>query len=237
VARFDAVPEPGRWIRPAGGISGRVRVGLIALQVVVALAVGCGTAGDDEADDTAADATTTESTAGSTTTTEPEDFVAEADDFVNLHDMTRVRNLFISNPLGHLDEAVAVANSPDGGVYPVGTIIQLIPQEAMIKRAPGFSPDFGDWEFFELDVSPEGTVIVNRGGSEVVNRFGGFSCANCHAKADPQWDLVCEDDHGCDPLPIQDEVFIALQDADPRPRLDGGTGSTATTATTSLPTD
>jgi hypothetical protein len=211
-------------------ITGRVRIALIAAQLVVALAVGCGTAGDDDRAEGSGDGTTTESTAGTTTTTEPEDFVAEADDFVNLHDMTRVRNLFIDNPLGHLDEAVAVAESPDGGQYPVGTIIQLIPQEAMVKRAPGFSPDFGDWEFFELDVSAEGTAIVNRGGREVVNRFGGFSCANCHAKADPQWDFVCEDDHGCDPLPIQDEVFIALQDADPRPRLGGATDGTATTA-------
>ena len=59
----------------------------------------------------------------------------EADDFVNINDMTAVRGYFIDNRLGHLDEALAVANDPAGGTYPVGTIIQLVPQEAMVKRA------------------------------------------------------------------------------------------------------
>jgi hypothetical protein len=191
------------------------RAGLFLLPLVPTVVIACSQADEPEA----APATTTAASApASTTTTEPEDFVAEAEDFPNLADMTRVRDLFIANPLGHLDEAVAVANDPEGGEYPVGTIIQLIPQEAMVKRAPGFSPGFGDWEFFELNATPEGTEIVNRGGSEVVNRFGGFSCANCHAEAEPQFDFICEDDHGCDPLLVDDSVIAALVAADPRPR-------------------
>jgi len=153
------------------------------------------------------------------------DFDATPADFVHLDDMTRVRNLFISNPLGQLDEAVAVAESPTGGVYPVGTIIQLVPQEAMVKRRAGFLPEFADWEFFELEATPEGTKIVKRGGSEVLNQFG-LSCAACHAKADVAFDMVCESDHGCDPLPIGEDVFQLLRETDPRPRMTAtGTGN------------
>jgi hypothetical protein len=49
-----------------------------------------------------------------------------------------------------------------------------------------------------------------------VNRFGG-NCFSCHAKADAKWDLVCEQTHGCDPLPIGHDVITAIQNADPRP--------------------
>ena len=52
-----------------------------------------------------------------------------------------------------LDYMKQCANNPDGGVYPVGTVIQLVPQEAMVKRAAGFDPATNDWEFFSLDVS------------------------------------------------------------------------------------
>jgi hypothetical protein len=118
------------------------------------------------------------------------------------------------------DATLAVARSSDGGTYPVGTLLQLVPGEAMVKRAPGFSPTTNDWEFFELDVSAQGTSINVRGGDEVVNRFGG-SCANCHAAADPQFDFVCEDDHGCEPLPISRPIIETIQDSDPRPRASG----------------
>ena len=154
-----------------------------------------------------------------TTTSRPvpeDDFVPEAGDFTNLHTMTKVRGFYVDNRLDHLDEALAVANSPEGGEYPVGTIIQLVPQEAMVKRRAGFSPATNDWEFFFLSVSPEGTIVEVRGADEVVNRFGG-NCASCHAAADPQFDMVCEDDHGCEPLPIDDNVILAIQEADPRP--------------------
>ena len=145
-----------------------------------------------------------------------EDFVAQATDFRNLHTMTKVRGFFIDNRLGHLDEALAVANSPDGGKYPVGTIIQLIPQEAMVKRHKGFSPATRDWEFFSLAVSPAGTEIQNRGTDQVVNRFGN-NCASCHQGADARFDGVCEKNHGCAPLPIGDDIFRSIQESDPRP--------------------
>jgi hypothetical protein len=179
------------------------RLWVLAIPVIVAIGGACaGSAGREAAP----------------TTTQAEDFVAQANDFVRLEDMTTVRGFFVDNRLGHLDEAVTVAENPDGGVYPVGTVIQLVPQEAMVKRAPGFDPASNDWEFFNLEVSEQGTTIRARGGSEVINRFGGTSCADCHKKAEPKWDFVCEQDHGCDPLPIGDDVIAAVQRADPRPR-------------------
>jgi hypothetical protein len=184
---------------------GTVRhVVLVAVPIVLAAvaAAACSSGGDDSA--------------GTTTTERVEDVQMQADDFVPLTDMTPVRGFFVANRLGHLDEAVAVANDPDGGVYPVGTVLQLVPQEAMVKRAPGFDADSNDWEFFDLDVSPEGTEILTRGGAEVLNRFGG-SCADCHSAAEPQFDLVCEDTHGCEPLPIGDDVIRSVQESDPRP--------------------
>ena len=59
--------------------------------------------------------------AAAPTSTQAEDFTAQAADFVSLADMTTVRGFFVDNRLGHLDEALSVANNPDGGVYPVGT--------------------------------------------------------------------------------------------------------------------
>ena len=183
----------------------------VALPVVIAVVAAC-SSGDDDG------AATDDRGDGTTTTTEPEDLVMEAADFVNIHDMTAVRGFFVDNRLGHLDDALEIANdTAGGGAYPVGTIIQLIPQEAMVKRAPGFDPDSNDWEFFSLNVTPEGTEIVTRGGAEVINQFGG-SCADCHKLAEPEFDFVCEKDHGCEPLPIGDDVIMSVQESDPRPR-------------------
>jgi hypothetical protein len=147
----------------------------------------------------------------------PADARLRAADFHNINTMTRVGDHFVTNVRGHLAAALAVARSPEGGRYPVGTIIQLVPQEAMVKRAPGFSPSTNDWEFFSLDVSSTGTTILTRGGAAVVNRFGG-SCASCHSAAQSKFDFVCGPDHGCAPLPIGADVIAALQKSDPRPR-------------------
>jgi hypothetical protein len=185
-------------------------VALMAIPIVIAVAVGC-SSGDDDGDDASG-------TTGTTDTTAVEDAVVDAADFKPLAEMTRVRGFFVDNVAGDLDGTLAVANDPEGGTYPVGTVIQLIPQEAMVKRAPGFDPESNDWEFFTLDVTAAGTTIVSRGGSEVVNRFNGTSCADCHSAAEPQFDFVCEHDHGCAPLPVGDDVITAIQNADPRPR-------------------
>jgi hypothetical protein len=144
-----------------------------------------------------------------------DDFAATASTFQCIQRGTKIRNFYLVNELGHLNEAVAVANSANGGTYPVGTIIQLIPTEAMVKRGAGFSSETNDWEFFSLSTTASGTTIVNRGTKNVVNQFSG-NCFDCHAKAEPQFDFVCEETHGCDPLPLTPQIIQAVQQSDPR---------------------
>lgn len=142
-------------------------------------------------------------------------FVPQAEDFKCIRDMHPVRGFFVDNLLGDLDATIAVAESETGGVYPPGSVVQLVPGEAMVKREAGFSAETKDWEFFELDVSPAGAVITVRGTHEAVNQFGG-NCLECHAKAEPQWDLICEQTHGCDPIPLTPVMTRAIQNTDPR---------------------
>jgi hypothetical protein len=135
--------------------------------------------------------------------------------FECIRDMTPVRGFYVDNLLGDLEATLATANAADGGVYPPGSVVQLVPGEVMVKRASGVSPATNDWEFFELDVSPAGTVIRKRGYADVVNRFGG-NCLACHAKAEPKWDMICETGHGCDPIPLTRDMLVLLQKTDPR---------------------
>lgn len=141
------------------------------------------------------------------------------DDFVCLDDMTRIRGFFVANLLGDIDATVAAAQTKGGATYPPGSVVQLIPEEVMVKNYPGWSPITNDWEFFELDVSEEGSRIKVRGTTNVVNKFGG-NCFACHTKAAPQWDLICEKNHGCDSLPIPDFLIRMTQDSDERCKLD-----------------
>jgi hypothetical protein len=144
-----------------------------------------------------------------------QDINMQPSDFHNLHAMTMVRGFFVDNRLSHLTAALRVARA-GRGVYPVGTIVQLVPQEAMVKRRKGFNPATRDWEFFFLRTTPQGTTIVTRGTTTVVNRFGD-NCASCHLAAQSKFDLICEHNHGCAPLPVGDDVIAAIQRADPRP--------------------
>jgi hypothetical protein len=144
-----------------------------------------------------------------------EDFAATAADFTCLLKWDAVRRFRITNKLGHQAEALAVSANTNGGVYPVGTIIQLVPFEAMVKRRVGFNVATKDWEFFALEVSKTGTTIKSRGAGEVTNPVG-VSCLNCHSKAMPQWDLICEQTHGCDPIPFTADQVKQAQDTDPR---------------------
>ncbi|WP_202862831.1 hypothetical protein [Microbulbifer sp. A4B17] len=132
-----------------------------------------------------------------------------------IRDMTKVRGFYVDNLLGDLDGTLEVANSSTGGVYPPGSVVQLVPGEVMVKHQKGFNPATKDWEFFELDVSEEGSKIRNRGFVDVVNRFGG-NCFACHVQAKPQWDLICETGHGCEPIPLTKEILALLQKTDPR---------------------
>lgn len=132
-----------------------------------------------------------------------------------IRDMTPVREFFVANFKGDLEATLAVANSETGGVYPAGSIVQLVPGEVMVKYDEGFSPATKDWEFIELDVTAEETKVRARGFANVVNRFGG-NCFACHIQARPEWDLICEKDHGCDPIPLTADMIKGIQNTDPR---------------------
>lgn len=139
----------------------------------------------------------------------------DANTFQCILDMTKVRHFYIGNL--HADKLAstkAVAEAGQGE-YPEGSIVQLVPSEVMVKQPKGTSPATKDWEFFELTVSPAGTDIHKRGFTDVVNRFGG-NCLGCHIKAKPEFDLVCEQGHGCDPIPLTRNVIALLQKTDPR---------------------
>ncbi len=138
-----------------------------------------------------------------------------AESFGCIQDLAAVRGFFVGNLLGDVEATLAAANNEAGEVYPVGSVVQLVPTEVMVKREAGFSAVSHDWEFFELGVSPEGTTIDVRGTSEAVNRFGG-NCLTCHLQAEPQFDLICEQTHGCDPIPVTPVMARAIQKTDPR---------------------
>ena len=136
-------------------------------------------------------------------------------DFGCVLDMQPVRGFYVDNVIsGKLPETLAVANTGKGE-YPTGSVVQLVPSEVMVKHPKGYSAATRDWEFFELNVSAEGTQIGKRGFVDVVNRFGG-NCFGCHVKAKPEFDMICETGHGCDPIPLPRELATLLQKTDAR---------------------
>lgn len=143
-----------------------------------------------------------------------DDLDMAAEDFGCITEMEDVGRYYMTNLLGQMDAAREVAASPDGGVFPPGTVVQLISFEAMVKRAPGWSPETNDWEFFSLGVSADGTTIESR-GADAVNLFGD-DCLSCHAMAAPEWDFICGEDHGCAELGLSEEDIETLQESDPR---------------------
>lgn len=120
-----------------------------------------------------------------------EDLDMTADQFSCIGTWDKVLGFRINNLLGHLDEAIAVANSATGGEFPVGTILQHLPTEAMVKRKAGFSPETKDWEFFLLTLGPDGTTtIAERGTTEIATSMG-QTCASCHSMVTDAYDFVC----------------------------------------------
>ncbi len=170
------------------------------LPLLLLLVLGCGSSGGSEAD-AGAQGTPIEVTEAS---------------FDCILDGTKVRSFYVKNLLGDLDASLAVANGEVAPPYPPGTLLQLVPLEAMVKREAGFSPQTNDWEFFFLATDAAGTMIVQRGKDEAENAFGG-NCFDCHSLAADN-DFVCETDNGCDPLTIDATIIESLQLGDPRCR-------------------
>ena len=146
----------------------------------------------------------------------PQPIPIDAGTFRCVTQMTPVRGFYVDNLLGNLEGTLQVARSPTGGVYPPGSVVQLIPTEVMVKQPAGTSPATKDWEFFELDITDKGVATFRgRGFTNVVNRFGG-NCLGCHAAARPEWDMICEQNHGCAPVPLTRAMIEALQRSDAR---------------------
>jgi hypothetical protein len=195
-----------------------MRMPMLAYLLVAALPFTLAACGDDDDDggddDVGIEADAAPTGADAMLPPSGEDLDMKAEDFECVLRWDKVRNFRITNKLGHLDEALAVANDPQGGgAYPVGTVIQIVPQEAMVKRAAGWNAESADWEFFALGVSASGTTIDMR-GTTPSNAAG--SCKGCHAKAETAYDFVCETDHGCDPLPIGSDILVQIQNGDAR---------------------
>src|SRR5262245_24366730 len=132
-------------------------------------------------------------------------------------DMPKVRNTrFKHADPAKLKEAMRIfrESEPDKE-YPVGTILQLVPFEAMVKHPHEKFPKSNGWEFFALDVSETGTKILDRGDENVLNILLKAPCLSCHQPA-AKFDFVCEKGHGCAPLSIDDQKIAELQKADLR---------------------
>ena len=145
-------------------------------------------------------------------------FVADEDDFTCVRDWPKVHEMRVFNRKPKkLKKAIAILEAGEGKRLPKGTILQIFPNEAMVKRGGKFNKEGNGWEFFALDVSASGTTVIQRGGAEVLNQFGGGSCQTCHVPA-AAFDFVCERTHGCIPLPafVTAELLEALQQSDPR---------------------
>ena len=146
------------------------------------------------------------------------EFIAQESDFRCLLDGKKVDGktfVLFNRNRGRLQKALHLARKgKPGKQYPVGTIVQLFPFEAMVKRGGGFNPGGDGWEFFQLSVTPNGTQTVSRGGAEVANVVG--SCQNCHQNFASQYDLICEFVIGSSGLGLTDDQVRSLQAADPR---------------------
>ncbi len=145
-----------------------------------------------------------------------DDLVITEKSFSCLLDLPKVRNTRIQNPDPEkLKEAIRIfTDSLPDKEYPKGTVLQLVPTEAMVKHDRAAFPNTNGWELFALKVTPVGTTIMDR-GDKVLNTSLKKPCLDCHSPA-VKFDYVCEKGHGCAPIPVTDEQIAAIQAADPR---------------------
>jgi hypothetical protein len=126
-------------------------------------------------------------------------------------DGTKVGHSFIQHPdPAKLKEAVH-AYETKAADYPEGTIIRLIPGEAMVKRSKAAFPQSNGWEYFALTVTPQGTTVRAR-GYEASNGLG--TCQSCHSGA-AKGDYICASG-GCAAVPLTEERIATIQNNDPR---------------------
>src|ERR1700758_4904980 len=90
----------------------------------------------------------------SAVTLSADDVVITDKSFCCVLDLPKVRNTRIRNPDPEkLKEAIRIfKDSVPDKEYPNGTILQLIPTEAMVKHDRAAFPKTNGWEFFALKV-------------------------------------------------------------------------------------
>ena len=86
--------------------------------------------------------------AGNVQAGEPK-YKVDASQFKCITKLTSVKHFFVDNLAGNLAGTVDVATAGKGQ-FPEGSVLQLIPNEVMVKQQKGFSPGTNDWEFFAL---------------------------------------------------------------------------------------
>jgi hypothetical protein len=161
-------------------------------------ALACGeeaavTAAADAAVVAAADAAVAPPDAAPPDAVPVEDLDLQLADFPNFSmfpglQMAPGRGYQVANPLGHQAEALAVASSPTGGTFPVGSIVLVQSSEVMVKRRRGWNATTRDWEFFRIRFGPGGVpqAFEVRGAEET-------GCFSCHAAvSSATWDLICD---------------------------------------------
>ena len=103
-----------------------------------------------------------------------QDMTVSEQTFGCILDWPKVRNTrFEHSEPEKLKEAMRILRDsiPDKE-YPIGTILQLVPFEAMVKHPREKFPNTNGWEFFALDVSEAGTKIRDRGETWSICRKG-----------------------------------------------------------------
>nr|VFK50495.1 MAG: hypothetical protein BECKTUN1418E_GA0071001_100339 [Candidatus Kentron sp. TUN]VFK51740.1 MAG: hypothetical protein BECKTUN1418F_GA0071002_100339 [Candidatus Kentron sp. TUN] len=124
--------------------------------------------------------------------------------------------MYVDNLLGDLDGTIAAAK--EGGTFPVGSALRLIPDEIMVKGKSGSHPSTGDWMFVRLDYDKDKETQEVTKGYEDITNFLNLTCFSCHVVA-VQHDFVCGDKEGnknCNPIPFDRPMLHALQNTDPR---------------------
>ena len=144
-----------------------------------------------------------------------QDVTVSEKDFTCIRDGHKIRNTFIRNSDPEkLKAAMRIfQDSVPDKEYPVGTFMQLVPFEVMVKHPREKFPDTNGWEFFALELSDQGAKIKSRGAKTV--NFEGNACMSCHEPA-AKFDFVCEKKHGCGSLPLDDKKIAEIQATDPR---------------------
>ena len=111
------------------------------------------------------------------------------------------------SPIGGPDVDESTLPPPDKSADGIG-VFDVAQNKVVRMIKAGSDPE-------NFDVSKDGSKIYQRGFENVNNRFG-QNCFACHQQAREEFDLICEEDHGCAPIPVTRPMFRALQKTDPR---------------------